>query len=114
ETYRDDHDIPAGYELAVGDAQWVDAGQPLATAPEQPPITAQLSGTLEVHTPDAADGDSGSRPLFLVTVVAEDRDEREYRVPPQARVRVEEGQFVTAGEQLTEGSRDPQEILSIQ
>src|SRR5205807_9384176 len=45
---------------------------------------------------------------------AEDGDEREYRVPPQARVRVEDGQYVTAGEQLTEGSRDPQEILSIQ
>ena len=47
-------------------------------------------------------------------MIAEDRDEREYRVPPQARVRVEDGQYVTAGEQLTEGSRDPQEILSIQ
>jgi DNA-directed RNA polymerase subunit beta' len=114
ETYRDDHEIPAGYELVVGDGQWIDAGQPLATAPEQPPITAQLSGTAEIRTPDASDGSAGTLPLAYVTVVAEDRDEREYRVPPQARVRVEEGQYVTAGEQLTEGSRDPQEILSIQ
>ncbi len=113
ETYRDDHEIPTGYTLEVGDGQWIEAGQPLATAEDRQPILAQLSGTVEVREPEMESAD-GVRPLALVTVVAEDRDEREYRVPAQARVRVEEGQFVTAGEQLTDGSRDPQEILSIQ
>jgi len=115
ETYRDDHEIPTGYELGVVDGQWIDAGQPLATPPEgieAAPIVAQLSGTIEVRLPE--EDESAMRLLATVTVLAEDRDEREYRVPPQARVRVEEGQYVTAGEQLTEGSRDPQEILSIQ
>ena len=106
ETYRDDHDIPAGYQLEVSEGQWIDAGQTLAAMPEQPPIVAQLSGTVEIRTEGAA--------ATMASVVAEDRDEREYRVPPQARVRVDDGQFVTAGEQLTEGSRDPQEILNIQ
>jgi DNA-directed RNA polymerase subunit beta' len=106
ETYRDDHEIPSGYQLEVSEGQWVDAGQDLATSPEQPPIVAQLSGTVEIRTEGGA--------ATMVSVVAEDRDEREYRVPPQARLRVEDGQFVTAGEQLTEGSRDPQEILNIQ
>jgi DNA-directed RNA polymerase subunit beta' len=115
ETYRDDHEVPAGYQLEVTDAQWIDAGQPIATHPEQPSIIAQLSGNVELHDADGdvADG-AAMAPVALVTIVAEDRDEREYRVPPQARVRIEDGQFVTAGEQLTEGSRDPQEILSIQ
>jgi DNA-directed RNA polymerase subunit beta' len=113
ETYRDDHDIPPGYQLEVGDAQWVEAGSPLATGEDRQPIVAQLSGTVEVRDPEG-DGPDGVRPLAVVTVVAEDRDEREYRVPAQARVRVDEGQFVTAGEQLTDGSRDPQEILNIQ
>ena len=110
ETYRDDHEVPQGYEIAVSQGQWIDAGQPLATPPEgaeAAAITAQLSGTVEVRP-----GEMGDAPV--VSIVAEDRDEREYRVPPQARVRVEEGQFVAAGEQLTEGSRDPQEILNIQ
>ena len=113
ETYRDDHEIPTGYTLEVGDGQWIEAGQPIATAEDRAPIIVQLSGTVEVREPET-EGPDGVRPLALVTVVAEDRDEREYRVPAQARVRVEEGQFVTAGEQLTDGSRDPQEILSIQ
>ena len=115
ETYRDDHEVPAGYQLEVGNGDWIDAGQPIATAPEQSPIIAQLSGTVELHEPeDGAGAGAAMAPLALVTIVAEDRDEREYRVPPQARVRIEDGQQVTAGEQLTEGSRDPQEILSIQ
>jgi DNA-directed RNA polymerase subunit beta' len=113
ETYRDDHEVPTGYQLEVGDGQWIEAGQPLATAEDQQPIIAQLTGTVEVREPEPVKG-RRARPLALVAVVAEDRDEREYRVPAQARVRVEEGQFVTAGEQLTDGSRDPQEILSIQ
>ena len=106
ETYRDDHEIPAGYQLEVSEGQWIDAGQTLAAMSEQPPVIAQLSGTVEIR----AEGGAAT----MASVVAEDRDEREYRVPPQARVRVDDGQFVTAGEQLTEGSRDPQEILNIQ
>ncbi len=115
ETYRDDHDVPAGYQLEVGHGDWIDAGQPIATAPDLQPIIAQLSGTVEVQAVEG--GPSKGQAMAsqaLVTIVAEDRDEREYRVPPQARVRIEDGQQVTAGEQLTEGSRDPQEILSIQ
>ncbi|TMA23535.1 MAG: DNA-directed RNA polymerase subunit beta', partial [Deltaproteobacteria bacterium] len=114
ETYRDDHEIPRGFEIAVSEAQWVDAGVAIANPPEKSdaaPITAQLSGTVEIK-PAAGRGKNATPPV--VSIVAEDRDEREYRVPPQARVRVDEGQFVAAGEQLTEGSRDPQEILNIQ
>jgi DNA-directed RNA polymerase subunit beta' len=113
ETYRDDQEVPNGYQIQVTDGAWIDAGQSLAVPPTPEagsPIIAQLSGTVEIREPD----DSGQGILAVVTVIAEDRDEREYRVPPQARVRVEDGQFVTAGDQLTEGSRDPQEILSIQ
>jgi DNA-directed RNA polymerase subunit beta' len=113
EVYRDDHEIPPGYQLEVTEGHWLESGQALATSPDRPPIVAQLSGTVEIRVPEGGTG-AATEPLFIVTVVAEDRDEREYRVPPQARVRVEEGQLVVAGEQLTEGSRDPQEILNIQ
>jgi DNA-directed RNA polymerase subunit beta' len=115
ETYRDDHEVPPGYQVEVTSGQWVEQGQALATAPDQAPLVAQLSGTVEVRIPDPSDAPAGTTaPLALLTVLAEDRDEREYRVPAQARIKVEDGQYVTAGEQLTEGSRDPQEILSIQ
>jgi len=46
-------------------------------------------------------------------VAYEVRDEREYEVPAAARVLVEDGQKVKAGDQLTEGAKNPHRILRI-
>lgn len=43
----------------------------------------------------------------------EERDEREYIIPPTARLRIKSGDKVKAGDQLTDGSKDPQVILHI-
>lgn len=40
-------------------------------------------------------------------------DEREYKVPFTSRMKVAEGDFVYRGQQLTEGSIDPKELLRI-
>src|SRR3954449_4757550 len=102
ETYRDEHEIPAGSEIKVHAEEWVQVGQELALVDEKP-ILAALAGQVEIN-----DG--------LLVVVAEEREEREYAVPPAARIKagIENGARVTAGEQLTEGAKDPQDILSIQ
>jgi DNA-directed RNA polymerase subunit beta' len=52
------------------------------------------------------------RPVSL-RVTSEITDRREYAIPANARVRVESGEYVRAGHQLTEGSLDPQEVLDI-
>src|SRR5439155_5584354 len=74
ETYRDDHEIPAGYTLEVGNGDWIDAGQPLGTHPDLQPIIAQLSGNVEVHDvqPKKGRGKAAMAPLAMVTIVAED------------------------------------------
>jgi len=102
ETYRDEHEIPAGSEVLVHAEEWVQVGQELAVV-DGKPIVANLAGQVEL-------GDG------VLAVVAEERDEREYPVPPSARIRagIDTGTRVTAGEQLTEGAKDPQDILSIQ
>ena len=40
----------------------------------------------------------------------EEREEREYNVPHASEIRVEAGQQVQAGDALTSGSSNPQEI----
>ncbi|MCZ0717940.1 DNA-directed RNA polymerase subunit beta' [Aerococcus kribbianus] len=40
-------------------------------------------------------------------------DEREYKIPYTARLKVEEGDQVARGQQLTEGSIDPKELLRV-
>jgi DNA-directed RNA polymerase subunit beta' len=43
----------------------------------------------------------------------EEKEEREYLVPPGSYIRIKSGDRVKAGDQLTDGSIDPQDILRI-
>ncbi len=101
ETYRDEHALRAGVRAVVNEGDLVDVGQTVAEADGKPPLAARLAGVVE-----SVDG--------KIVIVAEERDEREYTVPPSARMRVEDAQMVAAGDQLTEGAKDPQDILRIQ
>src|SRR5579864_2117078 len=103
QTYRDEHELSAGYRPVVDHAAWVEVGQPVAVTDNESdaPIVARLTGTAEV---------SGNK----ITITSEEREEREYTVPASARLKVEDGQPVQAGDLLTEGSKDPEEVLRIQ
>jgi len=101
ETYRDEQEVGEGLAPSVGQGEQVDVGQLLASGDDGAELRARLTGVV-----DLTDG--------LVAVVAEEHEQREYVVPPSARIRVQDGQPVAAGDQLTEGSKDPQDILRIQ
>src|SRR5438094_1116194 len=97
--------VPAGYVLAVEDGADVVAGQPLAK-PERrtkgkTDMPAPVSGKVTVH------GDS------RITIALKDVEERIYEVEHTARINVENGSKVSAGDFLTEGSANPQDILRI-
>jgi DNA-directed RNA polymerase subunit beta' len=49
----------------------------------------------------------------VVTVVGDDGSEEVHTIPIQARMDVEEGQEVTAGDAIVPGPRDPKELLEI-
>jgi len=116
ETYRDEYSLPAGWQVMVDNGQRVNIGTVLATqvpakakktktktvalSPEIQPILARVSGEVTVK---------GKR-LFISY---EEREEREYIVPTTASVRVQAGEQLKAGQQLTDGSVNPQDILRI-
>ncbi len=112
ELYRDDYELPRGADLLVGPDQWVDQGTLLARPPEgsegdtalavMSDLTARISGRIQIQDRQH------------VTIFYEEKDEREYSIPAAARLLVETGQAVRAGDKLTEGSKDPQEVLNIQ
>jgi len=102
EVYRDEHDMRPGYDVSVKLGDWVEVNQKLAESEGQPPIVARLSGTVDQLSE------------HRILVVAEEREEREYRVPSASRILVTNGQTVSAGDQLTEGHKSPEEVLRIQ
>jgi len=116
DLYRDEHIIPPGYEMLVSEGETVEAGTPLAQAPGVPstettqelvPISgepavvlARVGGRVKLE---------GNQAIILY----EEREEREYPIAATARIRVENGDRVKAGDQLTEGSINPQDILRV-
>ncbi|MGQ9573151.1 MAG: DNA-directed RNA polymerase subunit beta' [Dehalococcoidia bacterium] len=118
ELYRDDYALPEGAEVLVDHEQWVERGTLLARLPQP----EEAAAAPEVGLPVAIDGEMTARMAGRVmrdrpdrlSILYEEREEREYPVPPTARIRVETGQYVHAGQQLTDGAINPQDILRIQ
>ncbi|HEY7268982.1 MAG TPA: DNA-directed RNA polymerase subunit beta', partial [Dehalococcoidia bacterium] len=107
ELYSDRYDLPAGAEVIVSEGQAVEAGAVLARSGGEGSdlpavqVTARLPGRVTI--------DRENR----ISILYEEREEREYVVPAAARIRVEVGDYVSAGGQLTDGPLDPQDILRI-
>ena len=118
ELYRDEYALPEGAEVVVEDEQWVEQGTLLVRLPQPKGVKKGKEATLPV----AADADITARMAGRVmrsrpdrlAILYEEREEREYLVPPTARIRVETGQYVHAGQQLTDGAVNPQDILRVQ
>jgi len=118
ELYRDEYALPKKAEVLIEHEQWVERGTVLARLPQPKKAKKGKEETLPV----AADNEISARMAGHVmrdrsdrlSIVYEEREEREYAVPPAARIRVETGQYVNAGQQLTDGAVNPQDILRVQ
>ncbi|GAB4335891.1 MAG: hypothetical protein Kow0010_23540 [Dehalococcoidia bacterium] len=109
DTLVEEYEIPSGAKLLVKDGDHIVAGSELAANAANAesealvePLITRISGVVRL---------SGKN---KVQVVFEEREEREYPIPAAARLLVEQGQYVNAGTQITEGAKNPQHILRIQ
>jgi DNA-directed RNA polymerase subunit beta' len=112
EVYHDEYPLRTGWQVMVNDSQWVDIGTVLATpvpkdkeqevAPTQEtqPMVARFAGKVTV------------RKKQLVISYAE-TEEREYPIPSTASIWIQTDDQVKAGQQLTDGSINPHDILRI-
>jgi DNA-directed RNA polymerase subunit beta' len=67
----------------------------------------ELSGTVSIEEDD-------EKKVRRITVTAEDGEQVQYAVSLRARVAVEDGETVSVGQQLTEGSVNPHEKLRVE
>jgi DNA-directed RNA polymerase subunit beta' len=114
EVYRDEYELPAGWQVMVSSGQSVDIGAVLA----QPPIMAETSAeqvalTTEVKPIQARVGGEVTIEGEQLFISYLEEEQQEYVVPPSAHIRVQHGDYVKAGQQLTDGSINPQDILRI-
>ena len=97
---RIEHPVPGNYAIKVIDGQEIEEGQLLASRKGKPDILAKSSGHVSIEDK-------------MIVIVHEDRQEREYDIALTARLRVSDGDMIEAGDMITEGAKDPHEILSI-
>ncbi len=106
-THRDAFSTPIKvtpqHEVLVTNGDEVTEGQLLARLGEGDEL-------VEVKAPSAGRVTKRGNTLTLHT---EEVDTREYAVPHSARLRVDTGDEVTAGDALTEGSLNPKDLLAI-
>jgi len=107
ELYTDDHELPPHYEPVVADGAQVNEGDVLAQSNRADlngePIVARIAGVVRIGAGQ-------------ISVINEEREVREVVAPHTARLApgIENGARVVAGQHLTEGSADPQELLALQ
>jgi len=114
EVFRDEYSLPPRWKVTVENGQWVDIGAVLACqAPktkakskstaltdETQPIVARVAGEVVIEDKQLA-------------IKYEEQEEREYVVPAAIHIRVQSGDLIKAGQQLTDGSINPQDMLHI-
>ena len=93
--------IPEGYELMVDSDDRVQNDTVIARNGDEQSLLAGMEGQVFAENGQ-------------VIIRREDNLVWETDIPANARLRVEKGEEVSAGEQLTEGSQNPREILRIQ
>jgi DNA-directed RNA polymerase subunit beta' len=106
-THREAYDTPIKltpqHEVLVANGDEVAENQLLARLGEGDEVS-------EVRSPAAG---RVTKKGSTLTLHSEDVDTREYAVPHSARLRVETGDEVLAGDPLTEGSLNPKDLLQI-
>ncbi|MFO7633182.1 MAG: DNA-directed RNA polymerase subunit beta', partial [Caldilinea sp.] len=112
--------IPAGFEVIVADGDRVQEDTLIARRGEEETILAGMDGELYFVSGSGVSGSgasgngaSGDGAANLATIRRETTEVWEVELPANARLRAEEGATVQAGDQLTEGAKNPKEILRI-
>ena len=110
--YTESFEVPKGLDLEVSEGQWIEAGMLLARkaaegteavvdlADNEDALISGVSGRISVG--------KGS-----ISVSWEENDVREYFVPPAARLILRTGDVIKAGDPITDGPLNPQDILRI-
>ncbi|CAG0946913.1 DNA-directed RNA polymerase subunit beta' [Anaerolineae bacterium] len=96
---QDEYELPRGVKASVVDGDEVEKEQVIAEGGDEE-ILAANGGKVFIEK-------------SKIIIRREEREEFPYDLPVTARLRVEDGQRVVAGAQLTEGSKNPRELLRI-
>ena len=108
---RDEYELEPGTRVMVQNGDIVKAGDQIARLPRNEDLDADPEARrVRARIDGVVERRRGTRRL---TIRYETHDTREYDIPAAARLRAAEGESVEAGQPLTEGSINPQDMMRI-
>ncbi len=116
EVFYDEYSPPAGFKILVKKNQWVDIGTVLASEPPQGKGKTKAKPTeLTAETQSILARVAGTVNIGKgqLSIKYEEQEVREYAIPAAVHTLVKTGNTIKAGDQLTDGSVNPQDILHI-
>jgi len=113
DIFRDEYSLSPSWQVMVSNSQWVDIGAVLSQAPEAEATLQSVDLTSETQVILARVAGTVIIEGEQLFISYEEEEEREYVIPAAARICVQTGDQIKAGQQLTEGSINPQDILRI-
>jgi DNA-directed RNA polymerase subunit beta' len=113
ESYVDEYILPEGSETTIKTGDWIEAGTPLITPVKSKEDDKEKQAAPLDIIPVARVSGTASIEDNRLYIRYEERDEREYIIPTGSHIRIRTGDVLKAGNRLTDGSIDPQDILRI-
>jgi DNA-directed RNA polymerase subunit beta' len=107
---RKTHHVQPNYRMLVESEDRVQVTTPVAAALDPALDPQEILAGLDGHIYIEPENDGG----FRAVIRREDVEEWISDIPASARLRVDKGDRVEVGEQLTEGAKNPREVLRIQ
>tara|TARA_Y100001934_G_scaffold267618_1_gene348539 strand:- start:209 stop:4651 length:4443 start_codon:yes stop_codon:yes gene_type:complete len=116
EEFSEEIDIPKTHRQTVKTGDWVDAGEAVLSMKKTAKTAALKAGegdsiTEEIYAPVAG---TAQVTKAFVRITWQENDEREYVIPAASEILVGDGEIIEPGTALTDGPKNPQDILRIE
>ena len=116
EVYSEEMDIPQTHRQTVKTGDWVDAGEVVLSAKKVAMAAAKKAGTVDELQEEIFAPVAGTVQVTetAVRIAWNETDEREYVIPAASEILVSDGDKIDPGTALTDGPKNPQDILRIE
>ena len=116
EVYSEEMGIPKTHRQTVKTGDWVDAGEAVLSAKKVAMAAAIKAGTADELQEEIFAPVAGTVQVTktAVRIAWNETDEREYVIPAASEILVSDGDKIDPGTALTDGPKNPQDILRIE
>jgi DNA-directed RNA polymerase subunit beta' len=116
ESFSEEFDIPDTHRQTIKTGDWIDAGEAVLSVKKTAMSAAKKAGTVDELQEEIFAPVAGTVQVTKtsVRITWNETDEREYVIPAASEILVTDGEVIEPGVALTDGPKNPQDILRIE